>query len=143
MRALQRGVEDEPSPPGEAAAELDVLDRRARVASRVEPVDLGERVGAHRPEAGPEAPGLARGALVHRVVEEVPEAGDETRRDDAVVVRAEHGDEVAVLGERGANPRERVRVDEDVGVEEDEDVPRRPGRAVVPRGRRAGSRAAS
>ena len=49
MRALDRRVEEDPALPGQPATELDVLDRRVRVAVRVEPSGGVEARAPHGP----------------------------------------------------------------------------------------------
>ena len=136
----RRGVEHEPSLAREPAAELDVLDRRARVALGVEPADRARRRRVRTaPRPAQKVPAVAGRALVHRVVQQVAEPGHDPVGDDEVVVRAEHGHQAGVGGERRTDPRERIRVHEHVGVDEHDDVPRRPVGAGVPRRGGAGA----
>ena len=95
------------------------------VALLVEPADLEEGAAPHRPEPGPEGLRRARRLLVDLVMEQVAKAGHRPGRLGRVVVGAEHGVEPRVL-EGVAQARERVAVDDDVGVDERDDVaPRR------------------
>ena len=64
----------------QAHPELDVLDRRARVAPRVEAADGVEGLAADRAEAGPERRRLAGAADVDVVVQEVAKARHGWRR---------------------------------------------------------------
>ena len=68
-----RRVEEDPALPGQPATELDVLDRRVRVAVRVEPSGGVEARAPHGPDAGPERLHVTRRALVDDVVEQVAE----------------------------------------------------------------------
>ena len=115
--------------------ELDVLDRRLRVPRGVEAARVGEDLASHGSEPRPERLGRARRPRVHVVVEQVAEARDEPGRLRPVVVGAEDGRDRRV-GERGADPRERVGGDEHVRVDEDEDVAAGARGAVVSRRRR-------
>src|SRR6266508_1053237 len=106
----------------QAHAELDVLDRGPRVALRVEAAGGEERVPPDRAESRPEGrrrPGRAR---VHVMVQEVAEGRDDAVGGRCVVVGAEEGGQLRVGVEGRADPAERVRVDEYVGVDEDEHV---------------------
>ena len=137
VATLDARVEDDPRAAlREPQAELDVLDRRGRVALRVE---ARERGTADRTEAGPERLRGAGELQVHVVVEKVPEARDEPGVGRVAVVGAEKRVEARVGGERGAQALECVAVRLDVGVDKDEHVAGRAARALVPRGRRARS----
>ncbi len=59
------------------------------------------------------------------VVEEIPEEGDKARRLRRVVVAAEHRRQDRIGVERRPEPRERVRMHDDVRVHEHENVPGR------------------
>ena len=64
VRAAYGGVEHDPASGGvQAHPELDVLDRRPRVALGVEAADRVEGVAADRAEAGPERRRRAGAAL--------------------------------------------------------------------------------
>ena len=67
------------------------------------------------------------------MVEEVAEPGDCARRLGTVVVRAEHGRQVGIGCKRLADAGERVLMDDDVRVDENDYVADGPLGAVVPR----------
>ncbi len=126
VRALECGVENDPaSPTYDPRAEVDVLDRRQRIALAIEPARGVERVGAHGPEPGPEGGCRPGGLLVDVVMEEISKAGDGTGRSRAVVVGAEHRCQLGVVVEGAPDTRKGIRVREDVGIDEHEDVSRR------------------
>src|SRR5919197_539472 len=94
VAALDERVEDDPRTAGrEPQAELDVLDRRGRIALCIE---ARKRRAADRAEAGPERLRPAGALLVHVVVEEVAETRDERRVGRIVVVGAEERVELRV-----------------------------------------------
>src|SRR5919198_2936395 len=70
---------------------------------------------------------------MHMVVEEVPEVGDKAVTLGIIVVGAEDGDQVTIVGECAPYTSERVGVHLDVRVHEHEDVARRSTGADVPR----------
>lgn len=140
VRALDPRVE--PDPPArrhEPHPELDVLDRRLGVAHGVEAALRVERRLPNRSEPRPERRGLARRGLVDVVVEQIPEARDDAVGGRSVVVGAEERVEPLVVREGLPDPGERVVVDDDVRVDEDEHVSPGPLCALVPRGCRPGS----
>src|SRR5947199_6199827 len=77
MPSLQKWVEDDASAAVQQPhAELDVLDRGTWKALVVEATDCEEGIATNGAKARPEGRGNPRGALVHVVVEEVPELRD-------------------------------------------------------------------
>ena len=77
------------------------------------------------------------------VVQEVAKARDELRRGRLGVVGAEDGVEAGVRVQARAQEAQRVGVDLDVRVDEDDDVAAAAGDAGVARGGRAAARRAS
>src|SRR4029079_17686622 len=99
MSALYRRVEEDPPLPGQSATELDVLDRRLRVAGRVEPSGGVEGGAPHGPDAGPERLHVTGRALVDDVMEQVAERRHRAPGRDGVVVRPEDPDEALIARE--------------------------------------------
>ena len=135
--ALDSWVEqDAAAVPLEAHAQLDVLDRRERVTVLVEAVNSEERFAPDSAETGPERRRDTRALMVDVMVEQVAEVGDDAPPAGVVVVRSEDGSELGIVLERLPDPRERVGVHLDVGIDEDDDVRRRLPCAEVARGSR-------
>ena len=135
------GQDDPVAGPGDPVAELDVLDRGSAVELGVETAGLEEDVATDQAAAGPEG---VRGAdvvderadLMDVMVEEVAEPADEAGGVGLVVVGAEEADEVGVGVEPADGAGDRVAVDGDVGVEEeDQRGGRGQGSGVTGRGR--------
>jgi hypothetical protein len=131
----QIGVEPDPRPAvGQPHPQLDVLHHRRAVGLGVEAAGGHERVTAHRAEPRPERARIARRALVHVVVQQVAEARHGAVRRRVVVIGAEHRGQLGIGGERRADPVERIGVDLNVRVDEDEDLAaREPGAGVAGR----------
>ena len=128
-----------PPPLESLRAEVDVLDRRKRIALGIEPAGGAKRVRADRPEPGPERRRLAGALLVDVVVQEVPKLRDDARIGRHVVVGAEDRRQRRIRLERRADAGERVGVREHVRVDEDDDVTGRvldARRSARPPGRR-------
>jgi hypothetical protein len=87
MLSLHKRIEDDArATVHEPHAQLDVLDRGAGKAPLVEAADRQERIPTHGAEAGPKGGGRAWRALVHVVVEEVPELRDDSSGPGIAVV---------------------------------------------------------
>lgn len=128
---LDLGIEgDAVAGAAEAMAEGDVFDGGAAVAL-VEAAEAGEDVAADGAAAGPEGAGVAAGALVHEVVEEVFVLADEAGGFGFVVVGADEGGEAGVVVEAGLDAAQGAGVEADVGVDEDEEIGFGEGGAAV------------
>jgi hypothetical protein len=88
----------------------------------VEPAGRLEGVAADRAETCPERARLAGRLLVDVVVQEVAEARDRAGRLGVVVVGPEDGGQFGIAVEMRADALEGAGVDNDVGVDEDEDL---------------------
>ena len=143
VRRLNVAGEDDPAArPRQPIAQLDVLDRRPGVEPRVETAEFEEDLAADHPAAGPECvsrPGVAieLALLVHVMVQQVAELAHDARRSRLVVVRAEQRRQPRI-GHEPRHPASIVsRVDGHVGVEEEDQVARRPLGAAIAGRRRA------
>jgi len=116
---------------GEAETEVDVLDRRVRIPSRVEASDRGKNLAPDRAETCPERGGRARSAVVDVVVQEIPKRRHHSRVLGVVVVGAEERGELGLGVEGSADALEGIRMDDDIGVDEHEDLAGRPRSALV------------
>src|SRR5439155_1561585 len=97
-----------------------------------------------RAETCPERGGRARSAVVDVVVQEIPKRRHHSRVLGVVVVGAEERGELGLGVEGSADALEGIRMDDDIGVDEHEDLAGRPRSALVAsRGRIAASSCAS
>jgi hypothetical protein len=96
-----------------------------------------KRVGPYGAQSGPERRRLACPLLVHVMVEEVSELRDDAWIRRPVVVGPEERRQLPIGRERLADAHERVPMRQHVGVDEDDDVPRRVADAGIAGGSRA------
>lgn len=137
MFSLDLGVEHHPEPVRrQAHPEVDVFDARVREALFVEAACGLEGISTDGAETGPERRSRAGTELVNVVVKQVPEVGDSSVAFGLGVVGAEDGYQARVGLERPPKAPEGVRMNLDVGVEEDEHLRlRTTGSFVAPGGR--------
>ena len=106
----------------QACSQLDVLSGRPLVAF-VESARVQEHRAADRAAAGPEGAGATLALLVNEAVHQVFVLGDEIRLGRLVVVGADQRVELGVVSEGVRDLFERVGLDLDVGVDEEQDFP--------------------
>ena len=141
MFPLKCGIKDDAAARGdEAHAEIDVFHGGLGKAELVEPTKPEEAVSADRPEAGPERRRGTGALLMNVVVKEVAKVGDHPVGRRIVVVRAKDRVEIRVSLERPPDAHESVRVDFDIGVDEDKDIAMRLTGAEISGLTRAGGR---
>lgn len=110
----------------EAVAEFDVLDGWALVETGIEAAMSEEDRTADAAAAGPEGMGGAcvideMALLMNVMMEEVAIGADDARRGGLIIVGAEEGVELGIGLEALDGAMERVGMDEDVGVEEEDE----------------------
>jgi hypothetical protein len=138
MLSLDRRVENDPlAARSEAHPQFDVLDAWRGVALLIEATCGKKFVAPDRPQSGPERVHGSSTRLMDMVVEKVTEAGNQSVGTRIVVIGAEYRNELGVSLQRPAKPSECIRMDLDVGVEEDEHIGLGSMRAFVPRACRA------
>ena len=121
------------APVAQAVAEFDVLDLRPRETTRVEAAGSVEQIPPHGATTRPEGVGLAGALHVHVAVQKIPILRYETGRGRGIVVRAKDRGHLRMLVNRAREAAQRIRVQHDVGVHEDDPIPSRPGDSVVAR----------
>ncbi len=112
--------------PSESVSQLDILDGGSSIEAGVEAAEVEEDLPTDRATAGPEGVGgagvVVEGALlVNIVVQEVAELAHQSWRGRMVVVRAEQGGQAGIGVEAPEGLAQGVGVDDDVGVEEEDD----------------------
>ena len=115
--------------------ELDVLDA-GLVVSRIEPADRTKDVAANRAARAPEGEAVPVRVLVNEAVREILVLREKVRRRRPIVVGANQRRSIAAL-ERPRDPGARVRRNDHVGIEEEQDVAASLHRAAIPGHRRA------
>ena len=116
-------VEDEPRAVApQPHAQLDVLDARPREAPASKPPAASKASRRTAPSPAQKVSAGPARVGVDVVVEQVAEARSEAGRRGLVVVGAEDRGQVGVGGETALDPGERVGMDLDVGVDEDDHV---------------------
>jgi hypothetical protein len=134
MLPLQDRVEDDAAASvDEPHAQIDVLDRRAREALLIEAADRDEFIPTDCAQSRPEGGRRASRHLVDVVVEEVPEVRNDAACARIVVVRPEERCQRGIGRKRSLDPRERVGMHRDIGVDEHDHVPARAFGPGVPR----------
>src|SRR5262249_55935108 len=104
-------------------SQLDVLDAGAGIASLVEATELEERFETDRAASAPKGHRAFRGLLVDEKGGKVLVQGKEILFARTIVVRPEHRVHIRLLAKRLLDPLQRVFPHDDVGVEEEQDIP--------------------
>ena len=120
-----------------AMAELHVFDLWAWVRPLIVAPGLEEDVSTNGAAAPPERFRLPGTLPVDVMVQQVAVLRHELPRFGLGIVRAEHRAHFRLVGEDAGEPTERVGVDADVGIDEDDDLPARELDAAVTGVRRA------
>ncbi len=114
----------------QAQSQFDVLDRRLRILVGVESAGLGESLPGYRAAAGPECVDVASGAAVLVAVDKILVLRKKIGRRRVVVITAENRRGAGRLQRLDQHPRA-VRVDDNVGIDEPQDLAGRGGGADV------------
>ena len=124
--------------PGRAqpVAELDVLDARP-IEPLIEPANRVKRPRAHGAQSRPERKRLVPRRLMRVRVQQVAVLRQRRLRPRHRVIGTKDGIDVRVGRQEHGDPHDGIRPDDDVGVDEEQDLASRCGRAVVACGGRA------
>jgi hypothetical protein len=132
MRPLQSFVEqDAMASLAETVPEFDILNGGERKALRIEAPEFLEHRPTDSATSGPERRRFRIPVLMHKMVQQVAVSGYDASSPRLRIIRTKDGGHFRMLGKYQEYTVYSCRCDDDVGVDEEEDVPLRVTRAVI------------